>query len=114
VPAVPICADESAHIGADLERIARCYQAVNIKLDKSGGLTEALAMKQRAQALGLKIMVGCMVCTSLSIAPAMLLAQDADFADLDGPWWLKRDREIAFRFADGVMSPPASGWGQPA
>lgn len=113
VPAVPICADESAHVGADLDRIARCYQAVNIKLDKTGGLTEALAMKHRARALGLKIMVGCMVCTSLSIAPAMLLAQDADFADLDGPWWLKRDRANAFTFANGKISPPTGGWGQP-
>lgn len=114
VPAVPIGADESAHVSADLERVAARYQAVNIKLDKSGGLTEALAMQRRARELGLKIMVGCMVCTSLSIAPAMLLAQSADFVDLDGPWWLKTDRAEAFAFDVGWMTPLVSGWGKPA
>lgn len=114
VPAVPICADESAHVSTDLERIAARYQAVNIKLDKSGGLTEALTMQRRAREMGLKIMVGCMVCTSLSIAPAMLLAQSADFVDLDGPWWLKQDRPDAFTFDAGWMTSPAKGWGKPA
>lgn len=112
-PAVPICADESAHTSSDLDRIARRYQAVNIKLDKAGGLTEALAMRARARALGLQIMVGCMVSTSLSIAPAVLLAHDADFVDLDGPWWLREDRTDAMRFIDGRLVPPRGGWGSP-
>lgn len=109
---VPICADESVHTSGDLERIARRYQAVNIKLDKAGGLTEALAMRARAEALGLTIMVGCMVCTSLAIAPAMLLAGNARFADLDGPWWLARDRENGAVIRDGRLRPP-SLWGIP-
>lgn len=110
---VPICADESAHTGADLERVARLYQAVNIKLDKTGGLTEALAMRRQAEALGLTIMIGCMVCTSLSIAPALLLADGARFADLDGPWWLARDRDGAMRFEQGRLIAPPGGWGAP-
>ena len=82
---VPICADESVHDRAGLEAIARRYDAVNIKLDKTGGLTEALATTAAARGLGLKIMVGCMVATSLAMAPALMLAQDADWVDLDGP-----------------------------
>lgn len=112
-PPVPICADESAHVTADLERTARLYQAVNIKLDKAGGLTEALAMRQRAEALGLTIMIGCMVCTSLSIAPAMLLTDGAGFVDLDGPWWLARDRDDAARIAQGRIDVSAMRWGRP-
>ncbi len=112
-PLVPICADESAHTSADLERIAASYQAVNIKLDKSGGLTEALRMKTAARALGLKLMVGCMVSTSLSIAPAMLLAHDADFVDLDGPWWLKHDRADAVRIENGRLRRAGARWGLP-
>ncbi len=112
-PAPPICADESAHTRADISRIAQCYQAVNIKLDKAGGLTEALAMASAARVAGLKIMVGCMVCTSLAIQPALLLAQSADFVDLDGPWWLKEDRTDAVRIDNGVLTPPLSGWGKP-
>lgn len=111
-PPVPICADESAHTRADLARVARRYQAVNIKLDKAGGLTEALAMETQARAAGLEIMVGCMVCTSLAVLPALVLAQDADFVDLDGPWWLKQDRADAVRIDGGVLTPPASGWGK--
>jgi L-alanine-DL-glutamate epimerase-like enolase superfamily enzyme len=110
-PSVPICADEAAHTRADLERVARCYQALNIKLDKTGGLTEALAVKRRAQELGLTLMVGCMVCTSLGIAPALLLAADAAFVDLDGPWWLLQDRDSAVRIEGGRLTPPRTGWG---
>lgn len=108
---VPICADESAHTSADLKRVAGLYKAVNIKLDKAGGLTEALAMRRRAEALGLTLMIGCMVCTSLSIAPALLLADGVRFADLDGPWWLARDRDSAMRFERGRLIAPPGGWG---
>ena len=110
---VPICADEAAHVTADLERIAARYQAVNIKLDKTGGLTEALTMRQRVLDMGLMLMLGCMVSTSLSMAPALLLAHGADFVDLDGPWWLTRDREHGMRFREGWIHPPAAGWGAP-
>ena len=110
-PLVPICADEAAHTRADLDRVARCYQALNIKLDKTGGLTEALAVKRRARELGLTLMVGCMVCTSLGIAPALLLAADAAFVDLDGPWWLLQDRDSAVRIEGGRLTPPSAGWG---
>jgi L-alanine-DL-glutamate epimerase-like enolase superfamily enzyme len=112
-PPVPICADEAAHVAADLERVTARYQAVNIKLDKTGGLTEALHMRRRALDMGLTLMVGCMVSTSLSIAPALLLAHGADFVDLDGPWWLMRDREHGVHFSDGSIHPPTSGWGAP-
>lgn len=111
-PPVPLCADESAHTRADLAQVARRYQAVNIKLDKTGGLTEAIAMEEAARAAGLKIMVGCMVCTSLAILPALLLAQNADFVDLDGPWWLREDRTDAIRIENGVLTPPNGGWGK--
>jgi L-alanine-DL-glutamate epimerase-like enolase superfamily enzyme len=110
---VPICADEAAHTRADLERVRSCYQGVNIKLDKTGGLTEALAMRQRALDMGLVLMIGCMVSTSLSIAPALLLAEGADFVDLDGPWWLARDRDRAMQFRDGRLLAPQGGWGAP-
>jgi L-alanine-DL-glutamate epimerase-like enolase superfamily enzyme len=109
---VPICADESAHTSADLDRLASRYDAVNIKLDKTGGLTEALAMARSAKARGLKIMVGSMVATSLAAAPALLLANDADWVDLDGPLLLARDREPGLAIKDGVISPPAPElWG---
>lgn len=111
-PLVPICADEAAHTSADLERAARRYQAVNIKLDKAGGLTEALIMRRRADELGLDVMIGCMVCTSLAIAPALLLTHNASFADLDGPWWLARDRDDAMIFKNGGLIPPKKGWGR--
>lgn len=110
--AVPVCADEAIHATADLQAIAGRYDAVNIKLDKAGGLTEALAMRARARELGLKIMVGCMVATSLAMAPAFLLAQDADWVDLDGPLLLARDRVPGIVYRDGWMSPPPPGlWG---
>jgi L-alanine-DL-glutamate epimerase-like enolase superfamily enzyme len=109
---VPICADESAHTSADLDRLASRYDAVNIKLDKTGGLTEALAMARSAKARGLKIMVGSMVATSLAVAPALLLANDADWVDLDGPLLLARDREPGLAIKNGVISPPAPElWG---
>ncbi len=103
---VPICADESAHTSADLDILVRRYDAVNIKLDKTGGLTEALVMAERARSLGLKVMVGSMVSTSLSVAPAFLVGQGAEWADLDGPLLLARDREPGIASAGGVLSPP--------
>jgi L-alanine-DL-glutamate epimerase-like enolase superfamily enzyme len=112
VRAVPICADESVHDRASLQTIAECYDAVNIKLDKTGGLTEALATAAEARRLGLRLMVGCMVSTSLAMAPALLLAQDADFVDLDGPLLLARDRVPGLAYSSGtVMPPPATLWG---
>lgn len=100
---VPICADESIHGLATLERLVGRYDAVNVKLDKTGGLTEALDLVRAAKAKHLKIMVGCMVSTSLAMAPAALLAEYADWCDLDGPLLLAADRADGFRFGDGVM-----------
>ena len=92
--------------------MARRYQAVNIKLDKAGGLTEALTMEAHARAAGLKIMVGCMVSTSLAMAPAALLAGAAAYVDLDGPLLLKADREGGIAFEGSLMQPPARAlWG---
>jgi L-alanine-DL-glutamate epimerase-like enolase superfamily enzyme len=109
---VPICADESAHDRESLAKIAKRYDAVNIKLDKTGGLTEALATVTEARALGLKIMVGCMVATSLAMAPAFVLAQGADYVDLDGPLLLARDRVPGLTYAAGeVFPPPPALWG---
>jgi len=109
---VPICADESAHDRQSLANIAKRYDAVNIKLDKTGGLTEALATVTEARALGLKIMVGCMVATSLAMAPALILAQGADYVDLDGPLLLARDRVPGLTYAAGeVFPPPPALWG---
>lgn len=109
---VPVCADESVHTGGDLAALAGRYDAVNIKLDKTGGLTEALAMAARARALGLKIMVGCMVSTSLAMAPALVLAQDADWVDLDGPLLLERDRAPGLAFDGPLILPaPSALWG---
>ncbi len=110
----PICADESVHTRADLATVTRRYQAVNVKLDKAGGLTEAVALAQAARAEGMSLMVGCMVASSLAVAPAFVLAGEADFLDLDGPWWLARDREGGCRFERGVLHPPQPGfWGDP-
>jgi len=109
---VPVCADESLHTRADLARLAGRYDAVNVKLDKTGGLTEALALAADARAHGLTIMVGCMVSTSLAMAPAMLVAQGADFVDLDGPLLLARDREPALAYDGSIVSGPAPElWG---
>jgi L-alanine-DL-glutamate epimerase-like enolase superfamily enzyme len=109
---VPVCADESVHDRATLKALAGRYDAVNIKLDKAGGLTEALALAAEAQTLGFALMVGCMVATSLAIAPAMLLAASARVVDLDGPLLLARDRPDGLRF-DGSIVHPASPalWG---
>jgi len=109
---IPICADESAHIVDDLEALRDRYDTVNIKLDKTGGLTEAVRMRERARELGFGVMVGCMVGTSLSMAPAVLLAQDADYIDLDGPLLLARDRMPALSYSGNMVSPPrAELWG---
>ncbi|MEC9343698.1 MAG: N-acetyl-D-Glu racemase DgcA [Pseudomonadota bacterium] len=109
---VPICADESVHVTADLEAMRERYDAVNIKLDKAGGLTEALAMRERAHAIGYSVMVGCMVGTSLSMAPAVLLAQEAQYVDLDGPLLLARDRPHGLAYSPALVSPPARElWG---
>jgi len=103
---IPICADESVHIAADVDALAGRYDAVNIKLDKAGGLTEALDLLQAAEARRIKIMVGCMVGTSLAMAPALVLAQRADFVDLDGPLLLARDREPGLRYRGSHIDPP--------
>ena len=103
---VPICADESAHGTDDLHTLLGRYDSINIKLDKTGGLTEALRMQKRARELGFGIMVGCMVGTSLAMAPAILLAQDADFVDLDGPLILSEDRKPGLVFEGSRVSPP--------
>ena len=109
---IAICADESAHDRASLARLAGRYDAVNIKLDKTGGLTEALAMMDEARGLGLAVMIGCMVGTSLAMAPAVLLAQHAQYVDLDGPLLLARDREPALRYDGSTIYPPdAALWG---
>jgi L-Ala-D/L-Glu epimerase len=109
---IAICADESVHDRATLGALAGKYDAVNIKLDKTGGLTEALALAADARALGFELMVGCMVSTSLAIAPAMLVAESARVVDLDGPLLLARDRPEGLRF-DGSTVYPASPalWG---
>jgi len=104
--AVPVCADESAHTSADLLRLVDRYDAINIKLDKTGGLTEALVMAQAAKAAGFKIMIGSMVATSLAAAPALLLAGCADWVDLDGPLLLAHDRDPPLMIEDGWISPP--------
>lgn len=112
VPAVPICADEAVHVIADLDEIARRYQAVNVKLDKAGGLTAALELAFAARGRGLALMTGCMVCSSLSIAPAFHVAALSDFVDLDGPLWLREDRAGGVRDEGGLLVPPVAGfWG---
>ena len=103
---VPVCADESAHDRNGLSELAGRYDAINIKLDKTGGLTEALALADAARTLGLDIMVGCMLATSLAMAPAMLVAQGASVIDLDGPLLLERDRVPGLRFDGSIMHPP--------
>lgn len=109
---IPICADESLHDRAGLDGLTDRYDAINIKLDKAGGLTEALLLAQAAKARGLSIMVGCMLGTSLAMAPAMLLAGYADFVDLDGPLLLSRDREPGLLFEGSLVHPPEPAlWG---
>ena len=109
---VPVCADESAHTGDDLATLRDRYDAVNIKLDKAGGLTEALAMQREARRLGLQVMVGSMVASSLAAAPALVLAQDARWVDLDGPLLLSEDRQPGLVIRDGWIEPPSPAlWG---
>ncbi|MEG3146852.1 N-acetyl-D-Glu racemase DgcA [Sphingomonas sp. RT2P30] len=111
-PSIPICADESVHVAADLPLIARRYQMVNVKLDKAGGLTAALELAHAARERGLGLMTGCMVSSSLSIAPALHVARMSDFVDLDGPIWLKEDYPGGVRDEHGYLLPPAPGfWG---
>ncbi len=107
-----VCADESVHDLKSLDGLRERYDAVNIKLDKTGGLTEALVMADAARALGFQIMIGCMVATSLAMAPAMLLAPQARFVDLDGPLLLARDRDGGLRYDGSLVYPPeAALWG---
>ena len=111
--AVPVAADESCHTRGDLPGLAGRYDVVNIKLDKTGGLSEALALREAAAAAGFGIMVGCMLGTSLAMAPALLVAQGADFVDLDGPLLLAADRTPGLRYhPNGELEPPdAALWG---
>jgi L-alanine-DL-glutamate epimerase-like enolase superfamily enzyme len=102
---VVLCADESFHTQRDLDRMQR-YGMVNVKLDKTGGLTAALPLAAAARARGLAVMVGCMVSTSLAMAPATLLGEGAAIVDLDGPLWLAHDRKPALHYERGVVHPP--------
>jgi L-alanine-DL-glutamate epimerase-like enolase superfamily enzyme len=109
---VPLCADESLHTRAELAACAGRYALVNVKLDKGGGLTEALALAAEARARGLGLMVGCMVATSLAMAPALILAQGAEVVDLDGPLLLARDREPGLAITGSLIEPPSPElWG---
>jgi L-alanine-DL-glutamate epimerase-like enolase superfamily enzyme len=109
---IPICADESVHDRASLDALSGKYDAINIKLDKAGGLTEALALAMEAERRGLGIMVGCMVATSLAMAPAMLVAQRARIVDLDGPLLLAKDRAHGLRYEGSLAYPPEPAlWG---
>ena len=109
---IPICADEACHTRADLDRLAGKYDAINIKLDKAGGLTEALELAAMARARGFKIMVGCMIGTSLAIAPAVLVAQHAAVVDLDAPLLLAQDRVPGLRYDGSTLYPPEPAlWG---
>jgi L-alanine-DL-glutamate epimerase-like enolase superfamily enzyme len=109
---LPVCADESCHDRASLPDLVGKYDMINIKLDKTGGLTEALALKHRAMEQGYAIMVGCMVATSLAMAPAVLLAQNATITDLDGPLLVANDRPHGLRYDhEGVHPPTQALWG---
>ncbi len=109
---VLLCADESLHSRAELAACARRYGCINIKLDKTGGLTEALALKGEAERLGLKVMAGCMVATSLAMAPALLIAQGVAFVDLDGPLLLAKDRAPGLTFDGSIVAPSSPKiWG---
>lgn len=110
--AIPIAADESIHVAADLGALPDGYRVVNIKLDKAGGLTAALDLADAARQRGLDVMTGCMICSSLSIAPAWAIAAKSSFVDLDGPLWLAEDRDGGVSAANGLLSPPRPGfWG---
>ncbi len=109
---VAICADESVHTSSNIQALAKLYDAVNIKLDKAGGLTEALKMLYEARRCGLGVMIGCMVGGSLAMAPAVLLGGLADLIDLDGPLWLSQDIANGLTYQDGIVSPPSRElWG---
>ncbi len=109
---VPVCADESCHTSVDLLRLTNRYEVVNVKLDKTGGLTEALLLSERARKAGFKLLMGCMVCTSLGIAPARLLASATDYVDLDGPLLLAGDRHHGLTYENGRLGLPLQQlWG---
>jgi L-alanine-DL-glutamate epimerase-like enolase superfamily enzyme len=109
---VPVCADESCHVSGDVEALVGKYDVVNVKLDKTGGLTEALALVRAARAKGFRLMVGCMVGTSLAMAPACFLTQDAEFVDLDAPLLLAKDRQPGLRYDGSTVYPPKPAlWG---
>ncbi len=109
---IPICADESCHTSADISRLTNRYEMINVKLDKTGGLTEALRLVERARQAGFKLLFGCMVGTSLGMAPARILVGTADYADLDGPLLLAGDRHNGLFYRDGTISLPEKGlWG---
>jgi L-alanine-DL-glutamate epimerase-like enolase superfamily enzyme len=109
---LPVCADEACHDTASLAGLALKYDVVNIKLDKTGGLTEALLLKAQAEAMGMRVMVGCMLASSLAMAPAVLVAQGADIVDLDGPLLLAADRDHPLKYdAEGVHPPTPELWG---
>ncbi len=109
---VPVCADESCHTSVDLLRLSNRYEVLNVKLDKTGGLTEALLLSERARKAGFKLLIGCMVCTSLGIAPARLLANATDYVDLDGPLLLADDRHHRLAYENGRIGLPSRRlWG---
>jgi len=109
---IPVCADESCHTTDDLPRLTNRYEVINVKLDKTGGLTEALSLCERARDSSFKLSIGCMVCTSLGIAPARLLATFANWIDLDGPLLLAHDRDHPVPYANGrIRIPPRGLWG---
>jgi len=111
-PCIPLCADESCHTSHGIELLKGKYQAINIKLDKTGGLTDALKLLEKAKEAGFIIMTGCMVGTSLAMAPAFIIAQHAQFVDLDGPILLAKDRKFPFTFNNGNMKhSPCQLWG---
>src|SRR5437763_6020585 len=108
---IPVCADESCHTSVDLPRLKGRYEVINVKLDKTGGLTEALRLCERARDSGFKLLIGCIVCTSLGIAPARLLASVAKWVDLDGPLLLAHDRDHPVPYANGRIGiPPSNLW----
>ena len=109
---IPVCADESCHTSADLSRLTNRYEMINVKLDKTGGLSEALRLTDRARESGFKILIGCMVGTSLSMAPARVLAGAANYVDLDGPLLLGGDRDHGLSYHSGKIDiPPRELWG---
>jgi L-alanine-DL-glutamate epimerase-like enolase superfamily enzyme len=111
---IPVCADESCHDRASLAALKGRYDLINIKLDKTGGLTHGLELAQAARATGLGIMIGCMGGTSLSMAPMHVIAQLADFVDIDGPLLLRNDRPGGFVYDKGMVSLPGRRfWGTP-